>query len=243
MQSTERLTLDDKDRKDIYEYIERHGRVSADEVRRTLGFDETAFGHHVAVLRRDGYVHKTGGDLEVAYTDDMGEAYESDELEFTIRFAQQFDLSGLIGVIRQVAQSRTYIEAEAVADILDYEEVVIRHSEVGSRMFFVAVVDDEVIGWVHLDLPQTEKLRHTAVLTVGVLEEYQGHGIGTALLERGTEWATNRGFEKLYNSVPASNEDAVDFLEAHGWRTEAVRTGHYRIDGEYVDEVMMAYDI
>ena len=26
----------------------------------------------------------------------------------------------------------------------------------------------------------------------------------------------------------------------HGWETEAVRANHYRLDGDYVDEVMMA---
>jgi hypothetical protein len=42
------------------------------------------------------------------------------------------------------------------------------------------------------------------------------------------------------NSGPATNEEAIEFLKTRGWETEAVRDGHYRIDDEYVDEVMLA---
>ena len=80
-------------------------------------------------------------------------------------------------------------------------------------------------------------------MTVGVVESYQGRGIGTRLLERGVEWAAENGFEKLYNSVPSSNEGAIEFLERHGWEVEAVRENHYKLDDEYVDEVMLSKEI
>lgn len=38
----------------------------------------------------------------------------------------------------------------------------------------------------------------------------------------------------------ATNESGIRFLETHDWNTEAIRRDHYRIDGEFVDEVMMA---
>ncbi|WP_251343952.1 GNAT family N-acetyltransferase [Haloplanus halophilus] len=240
MELTEKLNFDHEDRRDIYDYIEAHGEVRADGARRALNLDPEAFGHHVTILRRDGYIRRDGNKLRVAYQEEDVEEHDAEDLTYTIRAAQQRDLSGLIGVIRAVAEEGTYIEAETVADLLDHEEVILRHNEVRSRMVFVACVDDEVVGWVHLDLPETEKLAHTAVLTVGLLPTYRGHGIGTALLERGFRWACDHDFEKLYNSVPATNEAAIDFLEAHGWETEAVREDHYRIDDEYVDEVMMA---
>ena len=121
--------------------------------------------------------------------------------------------------------------------------MVLRHNELESRIFFVATVDGEVVGWVHLKHPETEKLSHTAELTLGVTEEYRGRGIGSRLLERGLEWAGEQGFEKIYNSLPATNEAAIEFLAGRGWREEARRADHYRIDGEYVDEVMMAAEL
>ena len=240
MELTERLSFDTQDRRDLYEYVEAHGRVRERDARRALNMDPTAFGHHLTVLVRDGYLREEEGTVSVAYGEEEERRHDADGVECAIRSARQEDLAGLVDVIRSVTSDGSYIEAETVADVIDHEQVVLRHNELRSRMVFVAAVDDEVIGWVHLDLPETEKLGHTAVLTVGVLDEYRGRGIGGSLLDRGEEWARDRRFEKLYNSVPASNRAAIEFLEAHGWETEAVREGHYKMGDEYVDEVMTA---
>jgi ribosomal protein S18 acetylase RimI-like enzyme len=240
MELTEDLAFDHDDRRAIYEYVEGHGRVRADEARRALNLDPEAFGHHVTVLRRDGYIQRDDNHLVVSYPEEEAEHHETADRTYAIRPARQADLGGLVDVIREVAKEGTYIEAETVAALLDHEQVILRHTETKSRMVFVACVDDAVVGWVHLDLPETEKLSHTAVLTVGLLSGHRGQGVGTALLERGVRWAGDHGFEKLYNSVPSINEKAIAFLESRGWETEAVREDHYRIDGEYVDEVMLA---
>jgi len=240
MEFSETLEFDHDDRKRIYEYVERNGEVAADEARERLRVDPGGFRHHVAILKRDGYLEERDGRLRAAFDAGAAEEYEEGGVEFVIRPARQEDLSGIVGAIRRVAQERTYIVAESVADEIDHDEALLRHNELESRMFFVATVGDDVVGWVHLHAPELDKLAHTAELTVGVLDEYQGHGVGSHLLARGLEWAGANGYEKVYQSVPSTNEDAIAFLEGHGWETEAVREDHYKIEGDYVDEVMMA---
>ncbi|WP_254863209.1 GNAT family N-acetyltransferase [Halovivax gelatinilyticus] len=231
------------DREAIYQYVERHGTASMDELERELPVDPGGLRHHVAILKRDGYLTAKDGTYHVALDAGAEEEYRTDEFSFHIRPARQEDLAGIVGAIRQVAEERTYIVAESVADEIDHQNALLRHNEIESRMFFVATVDDEVVGWVHLHAPELDKLTHTAELTVGVIEEYRSHGIGSHLLSRGLEWAGSKGYEKVYNSAPSTNEVAISFLEEHGWETEAVREGHYKIDGEYVDEVMMAVSL
>jgi ribosomal protein S18 acetylase RimI-like enzyme len=240
MELTEPLQFDHDDRKDIYEYIESHGSVKPEVARQALQMEPRPFGHHVALLKRDGVLEERAGELRVAYEDSVEEEFRADDLEFIIRQARQEDLTGLVGAIREAIGGGGYVDAETVADVVDSEGVLLRHNELESRIFFVACVDDEVVGWVHLKHPESRKLGHTAELTLGVLERYRGNGIGSHLLERGTEWAASNGYEKLYNSIPASNEEAIEFLEAHGWEVEAVREGHYKFEDEYVDETMMA---
>ena len=240
MDMTERLSFSHDDRRDLYEFVEEHGTVHEREARRALNMDRTALGHHATVLVRDGYLNWEDDHLTVAYDEADVTEHTADEVDYTVRMAAQGDLSGLVGAIRSVAGEGTYIEAETVADIVEHDQVVHRHNELKSRLFFVAAVDDEVVGWVHLDFPEAEKLSHTAELTVGLLPEYRGKGIGSTLLARGEAWAAEHGFEKLYNSVPATNGDAVAFLEAHDWETEAVRERHYKMNGDYVDELMLA---
>ena len=241
MEFAERPQFDHPDRSSIYEYVERHGSVPPAEVREALGFDERRFGHQIAILRRDGVVEEVDGQLQIAI-DERGESEERtvDDVTVTIRPARQADLTGLVGVIRAVVEDGSYVVAESVADVLDHEEVLLRHNELEARMFFVATVDEDVVGWVHLRAPELEKLRHTAELTLGVLPEYRRSGIGSLIHERGLDWATQNGYEKIYNSVPSTNDQAIEFLEDHGWTSEAVREDHYKLDDEYVDEVMLA---
>jgi len=242
MELTERPQFNHKDRKDIYEYVERHGATPPDEVRRVLNMDheKRAFGHHVAILKRDEILEEHDGKLRLAFKTGAEEEFEKEDISFTIRQARQEDLTGLVGAIRAAIGDGEYVLAESVADVIDNEGVLLRHNEIESRMFFVATVNDEVVGWVHLKHRELRKLKHTAELTLGVLERYQGHGIGSHLLERGLEWASAQGFEKICNSIPSSNERAISFLESRGFEVEAVREDHYKLNGDYVDEVMMA---
>ncbi len=241
--ATQKPDLDHSDRERIYEYLKEHGPVDYDTAQEELfPQDPGGFRHHVAIMKRNDLVEESlGGGLQVVpELEGEEEEFTRDDIEFRVRPARQSDLSGILGVLRQVAEKRTYIVAESVAQELDHERELLRRDDVESRVFFVATVSEEVVGWVHLQSPQIEKLAHTAELTMGVLEEYRGHGLGGHLLERGLEWAATQGYERVYQSVPSTNEGAIEFLEKHGWEVEAVREGHYKIDDEYVDEVMMA---
>lgn len=247
MQVSEAVEFTHEDRKSIYQYIEdSDSPIASEEVRDALSLDPSGFRHHIAILKRDELVTEEAGLLRATFegSDEADEErFESDGVEFTIRPVIETDRSGLVGVIRQVAGGKTYTAAENVADIIDHEETIVQHNPVRSRMFFVATIGDEVVGWIHLESPALEKLSHTAELTVGVLEEYQGHGIGKHLLDRGLAWAEKNKYEKIYNSIPSTNEEAIDFFEAHGGEVEAVRENHYKFESEYIDEVMLALEL
>jgi ribosomal protein S18 acetylase RimI-like enzyme len=243
MSSATEPTLADPTRREIYDYVASEGRTTEADLAAALGLDETTLGHHLTVLRRHGYLWRADDGIAVGFGELPPETHEADDVAYEVRPARSPDREGLIEAIRAVAADGRYIEAESVADVLEEQGAVLRRDPVQSRLVFVAAADDEVAGWVHLDLPELEKLRHTAVLTVGVRPERRGHGVGGTLLERGQRWAREHGYERLYNSLPATNDEAIDWLADRGWREEAVREGHYRIDGTPVDEVMMATDL
>jgi ribosomal protein S18 acetylase RimI-like enzyme len=240
MQARQKPEFETPDHRRIYEYVEQEGRASPEEARDALEMDADTFDRRLAILKRDGYLEARDGDLLVALESGPAEEYTSGDIEFVIRPARQSDLSGITGTIREITIEKTYLVAESVAEQLDFEGTLIRHNDVETRMFFVATVDDEVVGWTHVEAPEIEKLSHAARLTLGVLEEYRRHGIGSHLLQRGLEWAGSQGYQKVYNSIPATNQSAAQFLEEHGFETEAIRKSHYKIDDEFVAELMMA---
>jgi ribosomal protein S18 acetylase RimI-like enzyme len=238
--ASQRPTFETKDRERIYEFVEDRGGATHEElVEADLLTDPDRYRQLVAVMKRDGVLEAVDGELRPAVDAAGTESHVIEGTEVTIRPARQEDISGIIGVLKQVADERRYIVAEDVADQLSGDSALMRE-DLEDQRFFVGTVDDEVVAWCGVEQPSLEKLAHNAELTLGVLEEYRGSGIGSRLMDRGLSWAAESGFHKVYNSVPATNQAGIEFLGDHGWNTEAIRRDHYRIDGEFVDEVMMA---
>lgn len=242
MEAVERPTFESEVNKRLYEYVERHGTAKRHVLREVGSVPSDEFRTTLERLKSKGYLEEKGGTLRVALDVGAVEEYETDDVAFTIRPGRQKDFQGLVDTIRDVTAEETYVVAEGIAEQLLYEETVSRHNVVESRVFFVATVDDDVIGWTHLDLPHLHELQETAQQTVGVRADYRGHGIGSQLLQRGVDWARANGYRKVNNSVPATNDRALEFLANHGWDTEAIRRNHYTIGDGHVDEVMMAYE-
>jgi ribosomal protein S18 acetylase RimI-like enzyme len=241
MEATERPTFESEASKRIYEYVERHGTAKRNVLLDIASVPSETFRTEFERLKSRGYLKEDGGTVRLALEVGALEEHETEAGIVTVRPARQRDFEGLVDTIRDATAEETYVVAESVAEQLLYEDAVTRHNTVKSRVFFVATIDGDVVGWTHLDLPQLAQIQETAQQTVGVREAYRGHGIGSRLLRRGLDWAEANGYRKVYNSVPMTNERALEFLDAHGWETEAIRKDHYTIDDEYVDEVMMAY--
>lgn len=229
--------------KRIYKYVERHGTATRPAVKQESGLPPEEFQERLAHLKSTGYLAEDGGSLRLALDVGSVEEFEAQAFTYAVRPGHHEDFDGLVDCIRDVTAEETYVIAESVAEQLLYDDTVTRHNTVESRMFFVATVDREIVGWTHLDLPQVEKLRETAEQTVGVRPAYRNQGVGSELLWRGLDWAEANGFRKVYNAVPATNELALDFLADHGWVTEGIRKNHYTVGDDRVDEVMMAYEI
>ncbi|MFB6164518.1 MAG: GNAT family N-acetyltransferase [Haloarculaceae archaeon] len=233
----------DDDRMRIYRYVERCGAVTPREAAEHAEVDPETFRHHVAMLKRDGYLAESDGRLRVDLEAGEAEEFESAGLQYVVRPAHQEDTSGVLGAIRAVAEHDRYLVAESVAEQLAYEETLVRHNTANTRLFFVATVREEVVGWCQVEVPRLAKLAHTAELTVGVLAEYRRYGIGSQLLQRGMAWAASEECRRAYNSVPETNDLAIEFLQENGWYVDAWRIDHFEIDGELVDEVMLAVDL
>lgn len=254
--------FDEAERRRIYEYVERNGAVKPETIRQNvLVQPETAskparsgsdlepsvmmpseeFNHHVSILKRDGFLEEHDEKLRVVLPmDEDAITVEIDGLEATVRPARQEDITGIIGVIKTVASVDTYVVAARLADKIDRDQVLLRHNETEDRIFFVVTVDNDTIGWLHIEAEQFPKMDHTAKLTMGVLDQYRSHGLGSILMEQGIKWTQTQGYRKLYQNLPATNERAISFLEDHGWSVESTHDGHYLIDDELVDEVQLA---
>lgn len=76
---------------------------------------------------------------------------------------------------------------------------------------------------------------------MGLLPEFRGHGVGERLARAVMDAALARGAERIELEVFASNARAIRLYERLGFVREGVRRRARKLDGEYTDDVLMAY--
>lgn len=105
----------------------------------------------------------------------------------------------------------------------------------------VAEVEGKVIGQLGLQVCQSPRRRHVAELGMGVSEEFQGQGIGSALLRAALELADQwLNIRRMELTVYSSNEAAIALYERFGFEVEAELSDFAFQYGNYVSALSMA---
>jgi len=114
----------------------------------------------------------------------------------------------------------------------------------GDGEIFLARIGDEAVGFLCIQGADLDELnlRGAYVNNLHVLPHIKGQGIGTALLERGAEWARTRGFSQMYLFVFEDNLQARNFYSANGWHA-VERLMSELPDGELAAELRLVKSI
>jgi RimJ/RimL family protein N-acetyltransferase len=110
----------------------------------------------------------------------------------------------------------------------------------------VYVAEDEdglIVGRLSIARDQHPACRHVADLGLMVAATHRRRGIGTKLLEAAVAWARQAGVRKLELHVFPHNAGAIKLYEQFGFVQEGYRREHYRRGDEYVDAILMAYEL
>lgn len=259
----------------VYEYVDRNGTVTVDELAREISVDRGQpqskparsgpYSQEASIapsrlrdvldrLEAAGHLDVVGDRVRVS-VGATGVTIDVDGAPVRLRPARERDRETLLETMRAVGREGLYVVAGDVADRIGDAHPLVRLDADRPRVFFVAVreppADEEaaggasesahdVLGWLHLEEPALASLAHTAELTVGVHPDHRRNGIASQLLDYAANWAGEVGYRKLCQSVPATNTDAIAFLESTGWVREGVREGQIRIDDAFVDEVLFS---
>ncbi len=104
----------------------------------------------------------------------------------------------------------------------------------------VAEVEGRVVGTLGLHR-QKARRAHVAQIGMGVHDDFQGKGAGTALMEAALDTADNwLNLKRVELTVFTDNARAVHLYEKFGFVTEGTHRDYAFRDGEYVDAYFMA---
>jgi ribosomal protein S18 acetylase RimI-like enzyme len=109
----------------------------------------------------------------------------------------------------------------------------------------VAVVGGDVAGYVRLGRPTPLAASDHVVMINGLAVDpaRQRQGVGKALMDAAAVEARARGARRLTLRVLAQNDAARRLYDRSGYVVEGVLRGEFCLDGEYVDDMLMALDL
>ena len=112
----------------------------------------------------------------------------------------------------------------------------------GPEVHLVAELDGAVVGYLKLKpwTPLPENAHVLGVQGVAVDPTARSRGVGSALLAAAEQAARERGATKLRLGVFGSNPRAQALYARHGFVEEGRLVGEWLIEGEPVDDVVMA---
>jgi ribosomal-protein-alanine N-acetyltransferase len=97
----------------------------------------------------------------------------------------------------------------------------------GHRYFGAYVPDGSLIGYAGLSVVGDPPDAETSVHTIGVDPEWQGQGVGTALLRTMLNIADELA-APVFLEVRADNDSAITLYEAHGFLRLGLRKRYYQ---------------
>ncbi|HEX6128606.1 MAG TPA: GNAT family protein [Candidatus Limnocylindria bacterium] len=111
----------------------------------------------------------------------------------------------------------------------------------GGGLALVAESDGEVIGNVLVSLERNAVSSHVGTLSIVIAKGWRDVGIGSDMVRSAQDWCREHGLEKLALAVFPDNERAIAVYERSGFVREGLRRRQYRVEGEFRDELLMAW--
>ena len=159
--------------------------------------------------------------------------------QVTIRQITQDDIEGFHSCIDRVARERKYLGFTQAAPIEELRKSLVEDMERGV-IRLIAIDNSKIVGWCHIKPDRWEGFTHAGWLGMGILKEYRGQGIGSALLDQALAEARKRGMERVELSVFASNVTAIHLYEKFKFEIEGRKKKARKLDGSYDDIIVMA---
>jgi phosphinothricin acetyltransferase len=156
-----------------------------------------------------------------------------------IRDATSDDASAIARIYNQGIEDRVAtLETQSRTSEERAEWIAMR----GPRHPVLVAVDDEcvVVGWASLNaFNPRPAYDHVADFSVYVARDQRGRGIGDALLGALEARARELEYHKLVLAAFPTNASGMRLYERHGFATVGIYREHGRLDGGWVDVIVM----
>ncbi|MBN2468850.1 MAG: GNAT family N-acetyltransferase [Deltaproteobacteria bacterium] len=161
-------------------------------------------------------------------------------LEFTIRIAETEDAEKIYHLLYDVGDEDVYIMTEPGERTIEDIRTLIREQSTNRNLILVVESYGDVVGVAGFVGGRFSKICHVVEIGMAIDKDFRDSGLGSILLREGIAWARKKGFRRLELGVFSTNQRALSLYKKFGFQEEGVRRNRYRVEGTWVDEILMA---
>lgn len=159
-------------------------------------------------------------------------------MEITYRRARPSDAAALLEYLKQVGGESDNLTfgAEGVPFSVEQEENFIKKlSESETDIMLLALDGERIVGNGALSTVGRNRFAHRRELSVAVIKDYWGQGVGSGIMERLIEYAKNSGVAVVELQVLSDNERAKALYRKFGFEYFGTFKKFFRIEERYAD--------
>lgn len=113
-----------------------------------------------------------------------------------------------------------------------------------NSLLLVAEYENQIIGNIDLTGNQRIMMQHTAVIGMGMIEEWRNTGLGTALLSSIVDWAKeNEQLELIWLQVYTANEAGLKLYKKLGFSENGIIKNFFKRGETYFDNLTMTLNV
>ena len=158
-----------------------------------------------------------------------------------IRDAVASDAAALVGILNPIVEARVFTAFDTTFSVEAERDYILAFPPRGVWKVATQPDDDRVVGFQILEpfATYTRAFDHVGTLGTYVDLAQRRRGIAKTLFTATFQEARRKGYEKIFTLVRADNPAALQTYLAHGFTVIGTARQHAKIDGRYVDEILI----
>lgn len=162
-------------------------------------------------------------------------------MHVTVRDVVLDDAEAIVRVLNPIIEARSYTVLDAPFSAAEERDFIARFPARGVWKVAVRESDRRIVGFQVLEpyAAYTRAFDHVGTLGSYVDLNERRSGVARALFPETLAAARRKGYEKIFTFVRADNPAALAAYRAHGFAVIGTAQRQAKIDGEYVDEILI----
>ncbi|KNF10090.1 acetyltransferase, ribosomal protein N-acetylase [Gottschalkia purinilytica] len=129
---------------------------------------------------------------------------------------------------------------EIVREVSVHENKLKSISEDNNSIFIVALIKNQIVGYLVMFSKNLERIKHVGSFIVGVEKKYWGIGIASLLIEEMLLWAKTVELKRIELEVVEDNIRAIELYKKYEFKIEGKKLkDHYIGEGKYLNTLVM----